>query len=53
MDDPVPERCEILARTGRSAEARAAAEQCLRVYEAKGIVPLIERAHAFLAELTP
>jgi class 3 adenylate cyclase/tetratricopeptide (TPR) repeat protein len=42
---------EILAQAGRTEEARQAAEQCLARYEAKGIVPLIEKAQALLAEL--
>jgi tetratricopeptide (TPR) repeat protein len=42
---------EILALAGRTEEAREAAEQCLRRYEAKGIVPLMEKARALLAEL--
>jgi class 3 adenylate cyclase/tetratricopeptide (TPR) repeat protein len=42
---------EILALAGRTEEAREAAEQCLRRYEAKGIVPLVEKARALLAEL--
>jgi class 3 adenylate cyclase/tetratricopeptide (TPR) repeat protein len=40
---------EILARAGRSEEARQAAEQSLRRYEAKGIAPLTEKARALLA----
>jgi class 3 adenylate cyclase/tetratricopeptide (TPR) repeat protein len=42
---------EILARAGRTKEARQAVEECLRRYEAKGIVPLIEKARALLAQI--
>jgi tetratricopeptide (TPR) repeat protein len=49
--DPRFTLAEILARGGRSEEARQAAEQSLRRYQAKGIVPLVEKARAFLAEL--
>jgi tetratricopeptide (TPR) repeat protein len=42
---------EILAQAGRHEEARQAAEQCLARYEAKGIVPLVEKARALLADL--
>jgi class 3 adenylate cyclase/tetratricopeptide (TPR) repeat protein len=40
---------EILLRTGRADEGREHAEMCLRRYEAKGIVPLAERARALLS----
>ncbi len=49
--DPRFTLAEILARTGRAEEARQAAEQSLRRYQAKGIVPLVERARALLAEI--
>jgi class 3 adenylate cyclase/tetratricopeptide (TPR) repeat protein len=42
---------EILAGAGRTEEARRAAEQSLRRYQAKGIVPLIEKARALLAQI--
>ena len=42
---------EILARAGRNEEARQAAEHSLRRYQAKGIVPLIEKARVLLAEI--
>jgi len=42
---------EILARAGRTEEARQAAEQSLRRYQAKGIVPLTEKARALLAQI--
>jgi class 3 adenylate cyclase/tetratricopeptide (TPR) repeat protein len=42
---------ELLDRAGRHGEAAEAAERCLRRYEAKGIIPLIERTRAFLAGL--
>ncbi len=44
---------EILASNGQAEEARQTAEQCLRRYEAKGIVPLIATARALLAEIIP
>ncbi len=47
--DPRFTLAEILARAGRAQEARQAAEQCLRRYQAKGIVPLVEKAQALLA----
>ena len=57
-ESPVPEfadprftLAEILARAGRNEEARQAAEQCLRRYQAKGIIPLMEKARALLAEI--
>ena len=43
---------EILIRSGRHAEAAQAAEECLHRYEAKGIVPLIQKAKALLAEIS-
>jgi tetratricopeptide (TPR) repeat protein len=49
--DPRFTLAEILARTGRTDEARQAAEESLRRYETKGIVPLMEKARALLAEL--
>jgi class 3 adenylate cyclase/tetratricopeptide (TPR) repeat protein len=49
--DPRFMLAQILARTGRTEEARQAAEQSLRRYEAKGIVPLMEKARALLAEI--
>jgi tetratricopeptide (TPR) repeat protein len=49
--DPRFTLAEILARAGRTEEARQAAEQSLRRYQAKGIVPLMEKARALLAEL--
>jgi class 3 adenylate cyclase/tetratricopeptide (TPR) repeat protein len=42
---------EILARAGRHEEARDAAQQSLRRLEAKGVVPLVEKAKALLATL--
>lgn len=57
-EQPVPEfadarftLAQILVRTGRNEEARQAAEACMRRYEAKGIVPLMERARALLATI--
>ena len=49
--DPRFTLAEILARAGRTEEARQAAEQSLRRYQAKGIVPLMEKARALLAEI--
>ena len=43
----------ILARQGANGAAREHAERCLRRYEAKGIVPLMERARALIAALPP
>ncbi len=58
-EHPVPEfadprftLAQILARMGRNAEARKMAEQSLQRYEAKGIVPLMERARVLLATLS-
>jgi predicted small metal-binding protein len=44
---------DILAeiRAKATEDARQAAEQSLRPYQAKGIVPLAERARALLAEI--
>ena len=42
---------QILTLAGRSDEAAQAAEQCLERYEAKGIVPLIQKTNALLAEI--
>ena len=49
--DPRFTLAQILARMGREAEAREAAEQSLQRYEAKGIVPLMARARALLTTL--
>jgi tetratricopeptide (TPR) repeat protein len=49
--DPRFTLAEILARAGRNEEARQAAEHALRRYQAKGIVPLMEKARALLAEI--
>ncbi len=49
--DPRFTLAEILARAGRTEEARKEAEACLRRFEAKGIVPLVEKTRALLAEL--
>ncbi|MGB2953655.1 MAG: adenylate/guanylate cyclase domain-containing protein [Gaiellaceae bacterium] len=49
--DPRFTLAEILARAGRTDEARTEAEVCLRRYEAKGIVPLTDKAQALLAEM--
>jgi class 3 adenylate cyclase/tetratricopeptide (TPR) repeat protein len=49
--DPRFTLAEILARAGRTEEARQAAEQSLRRYQAKGIVPLTEKARALLAQI--
>jgi class 3 adenylate cyclase len=49
--DPRFTLAEILARTGRADEAREQAEACLRRYDAKGIIPLMEKARALLAEI--
>jgi hypothetical protein len=49
--DPRFTLAEILARAGRTEEAREAAEQSLRRYGAKGIVPLMEKARALLAAI--
>jgi tetratricopeptide (TPR) repeat protein len=50
--DPRFTLAEILARAGRTEEARQAAEEALERYEAKGIVPRMEEAQALLAELS-
>jgi class 3 adenylate cyclase/tetratricopeptide (TPR) repeat protein len=50
--DPRFTLAEILARAGRTEEARQAAEQCLQRYQAKGIVPLITKARALLAVIS-
>ena len=42
---------ELLTRAGRNDEATLAAEECLRRYEAKGIVPLVRKANALLVEI--
>ena len=42
---------ELLMRAGRYDEAARAAEECLHRYEAKGIVPLIQKTNALLAEI--
>jgi tetratricopeptide (TPR) repeat protein len=42
---------QLLARAGRDDEAAAAAEACLRRYEAKGIVPLVRKANELLSEV--
>jgi class 3 adenylate cyclase/tetratricopeptide (TPR) repeat protein len=42
---------EILHRAGREEEAAEAAARCLERYEAKGIVPLVQKAKALLAEI--
>ena len=42
---------EILHRAGREEEAAEAAERCLQRFEAKGIVPLVQKAKALLAEI--
>ena len=59
-EPPVPEfsdprftLAQILARTGRDDEARREAEISLRRYQAKGIVPLVERAKGLLASIPP
>jgi class 3 adenylate cyclase/tetratricopeptide (TPR) repeat protein len=49
--DPRFTLAQILARMGRSEEARQVAEQSMQRYEAKGIVPLMENARALLATL--
>jgi len=49
--DPRFTLAEIFARAGRTEEARHAAAQSLRRYQAKGIVPLMEKARALLAEI--
>jgi hypothetical protein len=49
--DPRFTLAEILASSGRNDEARYEAEQCLRRYEVKGIVPLTEKARALLADI--
>src|SRR3989442_1354375 len=49
--DPHFALAEILARAGRTDEARTEAEVCLRRYQAKGIVPLMEKARALLATI--
>jgi class 3 adenylate cyclase/tetratricopeptide (TPR) repeat protein len=49
--DPRFTLAEILARAGRADEAREEAEACLRRYEAKGIVPLMDKVRTLLAEL--
>ena len=42
---------EILHRAGRREEAAQAAERCLQRFEAKGIVPLVQKTNALLAEI--
>jgi ATP/maltotriose-dependent transcriptional regulator MalT len=42
---------EVFRIGGRAAEAVAALEEALRLYEAKGVVPSAERTRALLAEL--
>ena len=37
---------EVLHRAGREEEAAEAATRCLERYEAKGIVPLVQKAEA-------
>lgn len=49
--DPRFTLAEILASAGRTDEARTEANACLRRYQAKGIVPLTEKALALLAEI--
>jgi hypothetical protein len=49
--DPRFVLAEILVRAGRTTEARTEAERCLIRYEAKGIVPLAEKARALLADI--
>ena len=49
--DPCFTLAEILALAGRTEEARQFAEQSLRRYQAKGIVPLANKARIFLAEI--
>jgi tetratricopeptide (TPR) repeat protein len=49
--DPRFTLAQILARMGRTDEARTEAEACLRRYQAKGIVPLMEKAQALLSEI--
>ncbi len=51
--DPRFTLAQILARTGANGAAREQAERCLRRYEAKGIVPLMERVRALIATLPP
>ena len=49
--DPCFTLAEILALAGRTEEARQAAKQSLRRYQAKGIVPLANKARMFLTEI--
>jgi tetratricopeptide (TPR) repeat protein len=42
---------EALRAAGRNDEARREAERALELYQRKGVVPAIERARSFLAEL--
>jgi hypothetical protein len=49
--DPRFTLAKTLALMGRTDEARTEAEACLRRYQAKGIVPLMEKAQALLAEI--
>jgi len=49
--DPRLTLAEILARAGRTGEARTEANACLRLYQAKGIVPLTGKVLALLAEI--
>ena len=42
---------EVLHRAGREEEAAEAATRCLERYEAKGIVPLVQKAKLLLAEI--
>ena len=49
--DPFQTLAEILVRAGRGDEAREAAQESLRRFEGKGVVPLVQRANALLATL--
>ncbi|HUK94853.1 MAG TPA: adenylate/guanylate cyclase domain-containing protein [Gaiellaceae bacterium] len=51
FEDPRFTLAEILAHSGKSGEARDQAGACLRRFQAKGIVPMIESVEALLAEL--
>jgi tetratricopeptide (TPR) repeat protein len=44
---------EVLELSGRLEEAVASAQEALRLYEQKGIVPSIRRVRSFLAAKTP
>ena len=50
--DALVSRAEVLRLAGRAEEARTDLEQAIGLYEAKGVVPAIQRTHALLSELS-